>query len=176
MQIKSVVLLLAAITGFSILTSANAAPVRYGLSGTTIDTLSFKDQNQLQRQVDLITEIARVDLGMLIAGNRNDLRLLQTMVDRELINQDEVFKLQSMGAVLGNVYVRELGLQWRVYEDRQGRSRAICVPKTDHCLFPITMLSRRMEAGLKPDVMKIYKEGQRMIAPHLPRSPYDSSI
>ena len=57
-----------------------------------------------------------------------------------------------------------------------GRSRALCVKQTSSCLFPVTMLSRRMKVGTKPDVKKIYNEAILLMQKHLPKLPYDGGI
>ncbi|NIB43733.1 DUF3806 domain-containing protein [Pseudomaricurvus alkylphenolicus] len=140
----------------------------------SIEELSWMDRRHLERQVEKIDEMARIKLGMQVTGTTQDLRLLQRVIHRGLIQKDERLSLQALGAVLGNVMVAEWGLQWVVYEDKVGRSRAICVADTEYCLFPITMLSRRMEVGLLPNVQKVYDNSHEMILPYLPKSPFDT--
>ncbi|MEJ2415547.1 MAG: DUF3806 domain-containing protein [Exilibacterium sp.] len=138
--------------------------------------LSWLDKNHLQKQVERIDDLARTQLGTQIHNNRDDLELLQRIVNKGLIRRDERLLLQAMGAVLGNLLVEELGLQWMVYEDDLGRSRAACVKDTEHCLFPITMLSRRMEVGIMVKVQDIYDNAVTIITPYLPKSPYQQKI
>ncbi|TQV78081.1 DUF3806 domain-containing protein [Exilibacterium tricleocarpae] len=138
----------------------------------SITELGWMDRNHLQKQVDTIDDIARRQLGVQVRNNRDDLELLQRIVNQGLIGKEERLKLQAMGAVLGNLLVRELGLKWMVYEDKVGRSRAICVEATSHCLFPVTMLSRRMEVGILVNVREVYTNAVEIITPYLPKKPF----
>ncbi len=138
-----------------------------------IQELTWMDRNHLTQQRETIDGLARFEFGRPVRGDKSDLRLLQRFVDEKLIDPDEIQKLQALGAVLGDVYVQEYDLVWRSYEDEKGRSRAVCVEGTINCLFPITMLSRRITAGLTPDVGEIYSNGAEIIAPYLPELPFD---
>lgn len=138
-----------------------------------IEDLGWSDRNYLDKQVATIDELARTQLGTQVRRNLDDLNLLQRIIDRELIAQDDKQTAQALGAVLGNVLAEDItALEWKIYEDPVGRSRALCVKGTRECLFPITMLSRRMEVGLKPNVNKVYEDAIALMAKHLPQLPY----
>lgn len=141
-----------------------------------IQPLSWMDENHLAQQKQFVDNLARAELGRPVRGNKSDLDLLQRIVDRGLIERTATQNLQALGAVLGDVYVAEFDvLEWRAYEDEKGRSRAVCVRDTGNCLFPITMLSRRLEAGLKPDVELVYNTGVGAIKPYLPKLPFSAT-
>lgn len=143
---------------------------------TPIDDLSWMDKNYMQQQREKIEAIAQIKLGSRLRGDRSDLETLQRIVDRGLIERDDTLRLQALGVVLGNVMTAEVPeLQWKIYEDSKGRSRALCVENTEECLFPMTMLSRRMEVGLNPDVSNVYNEALELIDPYLPEMPYGAS-
>ncbi len=148
-----------------------------GKKEVTIEDLSWADRNYLEKQVATIDELARIQLGTQVRQKLSDLDLLQRIVDRGLIPQTDVQDLQAMGVVLGNVMIADIPtLEWKVYEDSIGRSRALCVRGTRECLFPITMLSRRMEKGVKPQVRKVYEDALELMAEHLPQYPYGGGI
>lgn len=128
-----------------------------------LDELSWLQRRHLDQQVEQVDELARLKLGTPVRGNLDDLELLQRIIYRGLIRPTDVAALQALGAVLGNVMVADLELEWKVYIDGEGRSRAACLPDSDQCLFPITMLSRRMEVGLLPDVQRIYADSREMV-------------
>jgi hypothetical protein len=141
----------------------------------SITELTWMDQNHLEQQRQFVDELARSEFGRPVRGNKSDLELLQRIVDEELMPPNETQNLQALGAVLGDLYAQEHGLMdWRVYEDANGRSRAVCVVDTQNCVFPVTMLSRRIAAGLKPDVQKVYQEGLASLQPYLPRQPFSA--
>ena len=139
----------------------------------SISNLAWLDRNQMEQQQARIDELARTRLGSRLRGDKSDLETLQEIIDRELIARDDRLTLQALGVVLGNVMAREVEqLQWQVYEDDKGRSKALCLKEEKECLFPVTMLSRRMEAGLKPNVNKVYRDALSLVAPYLPKAPY----
>lgn len=138
-----------------------------------IDNFSQADHNHMRQQVQSIETLVQMRMGTRLRGDLSDLSTLQTIIDRGLIEQGDMLRLQALGAVLGNVMEAEVEqLHWKIYEDEEGRSRALCIANTQHCLFPITMLSRRMTVGLKPNVQEIYDNAMELIAPYLPQLPY----
>jgi len=137
-----------------------------------VEELNWFDKNHLNEQVEKIDEMTRIGLGLQVHGDERDIQTLQRVIHRGLIEKDDELMQQALGVVLGNVMVNELGLEWKHYVDRYGRSRAACVPETQQCLFPVTMLSRRMKVGLMPNVDKIYTEATALIVHLLPKSPY----
>jgi hypothetical protein len=141
-------------------------------SGVVLEELRWVDTGYLQRQRALVEEITRSEFGAPLRGDKRDLRLLQRLFDEDLIKQPELVKQQALGVVLGDVYVKELGLEWVVYKDAEGKSRAVCLPRTQHCLFPITMISKRASLGVKPNILALYDHGVSLIQEHLPKTPY----
>ena len=142
-----------------------------------INDFGWSDHNYLEKQIASIDEIARKQLGTQVRKNLDDLALLQRIVDNNLISRNDTLALQAMGAVLGNVMSTDIpALRWKIYEDALGRSRALCVQDTRECLFPMTMLSRRMEKGLKPDVDKVYEDAIELVSAFLPHYPYGGGV
>lgn len=134
--------------------------------------LTWSDRAEFDRWVDAVERIGQRHYGQSLRHDKSDLQLLQRIADDRRIKQDDRETLQGLGVVLGNVLQRELNLEWKVYEDALGRSRALCVPATSDCLFPVTMLSRRLEVGVPVDVNAIYNDAVAAIEPYLPGTPY----
>lgn len=138
-----------------------------------IEDLGWMDRNYLEKQVEKIDTLARTRLGTELRRDLSDLTVLQQIVDRELIGSKDIEGLQALGAVMANIMLIDVpSLEWKIYKDSVGRSRALCAKNTQECLFPMTMLSRRMEVGLKPDVKKVYEEGLSLLDDHVPQMPY----
>lgn len=163
-------LLLSAILILPLITQAQsrqqAAPI--------IEEPAWIDNGHLDRQRQIIDEISRSEFGRPVRRDLSDLTVLERIVENELVNQTETQKLQAMGVVLGDIYVTELNMQWRVYIDGKGKSRAVCLPATTHCLFPVTMISRRAEAGIEPNIRRIYEDGVGLMRPYIPKLPYSA--
>lgn len=143
-----------------------------------ISELGWMDKNRMDQENTRVNELAQTKLGTPLRRNLSDLETLQRIVDKELVATDNFEIQQAMGVALGNVILADFPntFEWKIYEDELGRSRALCVRKTNDCLFPVTMLSRRMEVGTKPDVKKIYNDAIMRMEKHLPKLPYDGGI
>lgn len=141
-----------------------------------VEEPGYFDERFLNRQRALVDDLGRTRFGVPVRGNINDLPLLQRILDEDIIRFTDAARLQALGVVLGDVYVAELGLEWRAYTDRQGKSRAVCVKRTHHCLFPVTMISRRVAVGSTPNVAALYHRGVALIQPYHPRLPYSSDL
>lgn len=139
-----------------------------------VSELAWADENELARKEQSVERLGQRHFGQSLRHDTSDLVLLQRIADDKLIKQNDVEMLQALGIVLGNTLQEELGLEWKVYNDEMGRSRAICVPDTEYCLFPLTMLSRRLEVGLPVDVHNVYDDAVKAIEPYTPdKSAYD---
>lgn len=136
-----------------------------------IRTLEPGDERHLAGQRRVIDELAASTLGRHLSGSRdNDLDILQALLDKRAVSHNDSFRLQAMGVVLGDLYAREFGLDWVIYEDEQGKSRALQLGRSNDALFPVTMISRRAETGARVDVRAVYEKGAAIIREHQPGS------
>ncbi len=163
--------------GLVLITMTNMSFAQFGEEKVwpKIEDLAWLDNQHLDNQRAVVDELVKLKLGDSIRGNKSDLAILQRIIDQRLISKDDRKRMQALGVVLGDQFQREFNLVWRIYEDKAGRSRAVCFKDTEHCLFPVTMLSRRMEVGLVPNVHKIYDETAELLEPLLPKLPYSVS-
>ena len=69
---------------------------------------------------------------------------------------DQTYELQSMGVVLGDVFVQDMGFHWIVVEDESSRDPAVQYKNTSIILYPLTMISKRIERGEEVDVFELY--------------------
>ena len=138
-----------------------------------IGELSFTDRQYMAQQRASLDDLARAKLGSQISGNKDrDLALLQTLLDRNLISADQTKELQSMGVIMGDLLAKELDMHWVIYEDQEGRSRALRYKATDEFLFPITMIARRRGVGNQTPVVDIYQKAHGIIFQKIPPLPF----
>ena len=138
-----------------------------------ISALGSLDRQFMQQQRNRVDELARFDLGrQLQTDKNNNLGILQTLLERRVVTADQTLELQAMGVVLGDLLAAELGMKWVIYEDRYGRSRALQLGSSDNFLFPITMISRRVEAGASVDVTAVYEKARKIIEPYRTPLPF----
>ncbi len=138
-----------------------------------ISALGTLDRQFMEQQRNRIDELARFDLGRQLQADKNhNLDILQTLLDRRVVTANQTVELQAMGVVLGDLLAAELGMKWVIYEDRYGRSRALRLGSSDNFLFPITMISRRVEAGAQVDVTAVYEKARKIIEPYRTPLPF----
>ena len=138
-----------------------------------ISKLSYLDNQYMDQQRASLEDLARSNVGSQFNGDKShDLQLLQKLLDRKLIRPDQTKELQAMGVIMGDLMAEELKLHWVIYEDNIGRSRALRYKDTDNYLFPMTMISRRREAGNLSTVSDIYQRAVDLIKPQLAPLPF----
>ena len=138
-----------------------------------IGELSMLDRQYMQQQRELLDQLARSNFGRQFNGNRdNDLELLQRLLDRGLVRPDQTRELQAMGIVMGDLLASELDLHWVIYEDKQGRSRALRYRQSDNYLFPATMIARRREVHNTESVQDIYRRAEQSMRAVIPPLPF----
>ena len=81
---------------------------------------------------------------------------LRALIEAKVFKKNQTYELQSMGVILGDTFVQEMGFHWVVLEDEYGRDPAIKYKKTSIILYPLTMLSKRIENGEDFDVFEIF--------------------
>jgi hypothetical protein len=84
------------------------------------------------------------------------LGLLRALVEQRVFKPNQTYELQSMGIVLGDAFVQEFGMEWVMVSDAYGRDPAVRVPKTSIIVFPLTMISKRVEKGEQVDVFDLF--------------------
>ena len=138
-----------------------------------IDDLSDVDIPFLTQQREIIQQLALTNLGRSFAGDRDrDLDLLQALLDQQVVLPGQIRKLQAMGVIMGDLLADELDMHWVVYEDDIGRSRALQWRESDNIVFPMTMISRRREAGNETSMFDIYQKVSSTMAARTAALPF----
>jgi len=130
-----------------------------------VEELSDVDHRRLREQRNLVDELARRHVGTpLSAGHSlDDLRVLQELLDQEVLDPEQTFELQALGVALGDVLAEQYGLEWVVVNDDVGRSRALRYGEGEDILFPVTMISKRVEADVNFRVLELYEKSARSL-------------
>ena len=84
------------------------------------------------------------------------LGLLRALIEQRVFKPTQTYQLQCMGIVLGDAFVQELGMEWVMVQDDYGRDPAVRLPGTSTILFPLTMISKRVEKGQQVDVFDLF--------------------
>ncbi|MCW2601816.1 MAG: hypothetical protein JWM02_3645 [Frankiales bacterium] len=84
------------------------------------------------------------------------LALLHALVEQRIFQRTQTYELQSMGVIMGDTFVQELGMEWVLVEDSYGRDAAVRVPGTSILIYPLTLISKRIEKGEQIDVFDLF--------------------
>ncbi len=134
--------------------------------------LTAIDRQYMDSQRVLINEVSLSNYGGRCCRRVDELQFLQRLIDEGVVGSSDTQELQAMGVVMGDLLAAELDLEWVVYEDIQGRSRALRLGETDNYLFPVTMISRRVEGGAETDVQAIYQQAVDAVEAVRPPLPF----
>lgn len=123
----------------------------------TVKELNVGQQFTLDRKRRELTNLMYRHLGIRrLAGNSDDLKIIQQVIDKKMLTRDKVQAWQSLGIVFGDILVNELGLRWVSYEDKHGVSKALRWRNTENYVFPVTVFSKRNRFKEQLDVNAIY--------------------
>ncbi len=86
------------------------------------------------------------------------LRLLNTIIESNWISKDETVKLQCLGITLGDCFIQKMNLKWIMVEDKYGIDPALNLEDTSIIIFPLTMISKRIEKNIEVDVYELFNE------------------
>lgn len=121
-----------------------------------IEPLDASDLARIEAQRRWVREHFTPETEHLYDQLEEKLRLLDTIIKNGWIERSETVKLQSLGITLGDAFVQKLGFEWVSVEDELGRDPAIRLPGTSIVMFPLTMISKRIERGEVVDVYQLF--------------------
>lgn len=103
-------------------------------------------------------------LGVLrIRGTKEDLPLLQQVVDRKLLRKTQVEEWQNIGILFGDILAKEFSLKWVHYEDELGANKALRYRNTENYFFPVTLFSKRARFEEEIDMFEVYAKLEKQI-------------
>jgi hypothetical protein len=120
--------------------------------------LTDEDRARLQRHREWLLGHYEVDPKGSYSGWNAKLVLVDTILTSGWVRSDETWKLHSLGVALGDALMERMGLQWVIIEDEYGRDVALQDGDTSLRLFPLTMISKRVEKGESVDVTDLFNK------------------
>jgi hypothetical protein len=122
-----------------------------------ISAPSPADLERLARQRAVVeAHLADEDSRAKYTTAAGKLGLLRVLLTHMVFKPPQTYELQCMGIVLGDVFVQELGMEWVTVEDEHGTDPALRLPGTSILIFPLTMISKRVERGESVDVFAVF--------------------
>ena len=145
------------------------------MSEQKIEPPSESDIDSIARAIVHADQLVEQATGSKMDGTRNDLALIQAVLDRGLIEREATYTLQALGLAFGRAFIHENeNFDWWMVEDEYGRDPAIRYKRTSLLTFPRTMLSKRIEDGESPDVVELF-EGLTRRLQELAEDGWDAS-
>lgn len=117
------------------------------LSETNIFEPKYSDFKGINERIAGILNIEEDDIE---AYHENDesIHLIQNLLDGNEIKADETYQLQSLGIVMGDyLQYKEPRFHWAVVRDEYGRDLSLQYENLSLTIFPMTMISKRVEDG-----------------------------
>jgi len=126
--------------------------------GQKIEPLNPADTARLAHQRGVIEHYLGGDAANLqkyqtVAGK---LGLLRALLERKVFQPTQTYELQCLGIVLGDALAQHCGVEWRMVEDQYGRDPCVQLPGSTVVIFPLTMISKRVEKGGQVDVFNLF--------------------
>ncbi len=132
-------------------------PVDAQYPSPTFAELTSADQARIDAQRAVVLSAAKQRYGTSeLRQDRNDLILLQRMLDDKVFSPSQTYELQSMGVVFGDALVSQLGLRWVMITDEYGTDPTVVIPDTTANFNALTVISKRVEEGRTVDVSDLY--------------------
>ncbi len=115
------------------------------------------DISALAVHVNRVGQLAIAHLGKQLSGGEEDLDILQSLLDAGFVGPADTYDLHCMGILFGTLVVDALDdVDWAMAEDDDGRDPAIRYADTTLLVFPMTMISKRVEDGEVVDVRELF--------------------
>ena len=122
-----------------------------------ITALAEDDQKRLRDQRAVVERyLGNEDSKQKYKTAAGKLGTIRAILQGGVFNREQTYELQCLGIVLGDALVQELGMEWIMVDDENGRDPAIRMPGTTIILYPLTMISKRVERGEQVDVFELF--------------------
>ena len=111
---------------------------------------------ELSERRSIVGQLLGIDYDQLDLSDADScLSRMQDAVD--CLEADKMVELQSLGILFGALIAQRCELDWVVVKDNYGSDPALRNGTTSQLLFPLTMLSKRLERGEPVRVARLFE-------------------
>jgi hypothetical protein len=122
-----------------------------------ITALTAADQERLRSQRATIEKyLVNEDAKRKYQTAAGKLGTIRALLQSGAFKSEQTYELQCLGVILGDTFVQEVGMEWIMVEDGYGRDPAVRMPNTSIILYPLTMISKRVERNEQVDVFELF--------------------
>lgn len=123
----------------------------------TVTALTDADAKRLQDQRAAVEKhLGNEDSRKKYETAAGKLGTIRAVLKAGVFKREQANELQCLGVVLGDAFVQELGMEWIIVQDEHGRDPAVRMPNTKIIVYPLTMISKRVERGEEVDVFALF--------------------
>ncbi len=113
----------------------------------------------LRRAEAHILDVTRARYGLEgFTHSVHDLPQLQRLIDDGAITAKELLEAQCIGVVFGNIFVANTSMCWVRVANECGDMISLHSEAIHFTLYPLTMISKRLEDGRNIDLMALYED------------------
>lgn len=134
----------------------------------TIEEVNTKSQNIFEpRYSDFVSINSRISEILNINesqieddyDNNKSISSIQKMIDNKIFQPNNTYELQSLGIVLGDyIQYKHKEFHWAVVVDEYGRDICLQYKKFAVTIFPLTMISKRIEDGEMVNILELVND------------------
>jgi hypothetical protein len=122
-----------------------------------VSPLTEDDWDWLHRAEEHVLQLLGERYGdVSLTHTETDLHLAQRLINDKAVTREQTLELQCLGVVLGNVFASQTSMKWAVVSNEFGTMMALHSSAIKFSLYPLTMISKRMEGGRKVDIPQLY--------------------
>ncbi|MEM8981084.1 MAG: DUF3806 domain-containing protein [Pseudomonadota bacterium] len=128
----------------------------------SIDSLTEQDQSRLEEQRAVVYGYVQGVDEEVKNSVQGKLSILNSILKSNVIDPSETYVLQSLGIVFGDAFAQQLECDWVMVNDEYGRDPALGFEGSTVLIYPLTMISKRVEDGEDFDVIELFSGVARL--------------
>lgn len=120
-----------------------------------VQTLTNDHESQLSAQRKWVA--GHFDDETLYQDTSNKLRVVATILENKWIDPSETLKLQCLGVAFGDALAETVELDWVTFSQDGDEWPGLRFEETSLFIHPLTIVSKRVEAGEDVDVFELFR-------------------
>lgn len=126
-----------------------------------VRALSDDHVSQLSAQREWVA--GHFDNAELYQDTSNKLGVIKTILENKWVDPSETLKLQCLGVAFGDALAETVGLDWVTFSLDGEEWPGLRLEETSLFVHPLTMISKRIEAGEEVDAIELFQGVARQI-------------
>jgi hypothetical protein len=121
-----------------------------------VSAVTAADDERLARQRQVVAKYVADESRGNFETAAGKLGTIRALLHAKVFAGAQTHELQSLGVVFGDALALELEMEWVIVEDAAGRDPALRAPGTSILVYPLTLISKRVERSEAVDVFDLF--------------------